>query len=104
MRLNEQLDTDLFHQLSAQEQEVVAGGADANTGNQINSIYKSSTSNQEFLNGLFGVLYQSGSLYNNFNYSGFFNNLQQSGALDSSSPGGSNSTVPTSFPTSFGSY
>ena len=100
MRLNEKLDTDLFHQLSDQEQEVVAGGADANTGNQINSIYKNSTSNQDFLNGLFGYLYQSGSLYNNFNYSGFFSNLQQSGALDSSSPGGSNSTVPTSF----GSY
>lgn len=106
MQLHQRLDTDLFHQLSEQEQEAIAGGADASTGSQIESIYKNSTSNQDFLNGLFGVLYQSGSLYNNFDYSGFFSNLQQSGALDSSSPGGSNSTVPTSFPYSgsFGSY
>ncbi|MBV9384966.1 MAG: hypothetical protein JOZ78_00915 [Chroococcidiopsidaceae cyanobacterium CP_BM_ER_R8_30] len=101
MQLHE-LDTDLLHQLSEQEQEVVAGGVDGNT---INSIYQQNKSNlQGFLTGTFTYLgSQSGVLYNNFDYSGFFNNLQQSGYLDSSSPGGSNSTVPQSFG-AFGGY
>jgi len=94
MQLNELLETDLFNQLSDQEQEVVAGGQ--LDGNTILSLYKSNgTNNQKFLVDIFTYLAnQPGVLYNSFDYAGFFQNLQTSGYLDSSSPGGSKSNVP----------
>ena len=96
MQLHELLDTDLFNQLSDQDQEVVTGGQ--LDGNTISSIYKSnSTNNPKFLVELFTYLgNQPGVLYNNFDYNGFFQSLQAKGYLDSSSPGGSNATVPGS--------
>lgn len=83
MKLNELLETDLFKELSDQEQEVVAGGETW-----------SSEQLQGFLNGVFAEIGRNGGFYNNFDYWGFFTTLQQNGALDSSSPGGSSSTVP----------
>ncbi len=96
MQLHELLHTDLFNQLSDQEQEFVTGGQ--LDGTTILSIYKSnSTNNPKFLVNLFTYLgNQPGVLYNNFDYKGFFQNLQAKGYLDSSSPGGSNATVPGS--------
>lgn len=82
MKLNELLETDLFKELSDQEQEVVAGG-ETWTAEVL----------QSFLNGVFAEL---GRNYVPFDYWGFFGNLQQNGWLDNSSPGGSNSTVPGS--------
>ena len=93
MQLNASMETTLFDELSDQEQEVVAGGQV--DGNTILSLYKSNgTNNPKFLVDLFTYFgSQPGVFYNNFDYSSFFGSLQKNGYLDSSSPGGSKSTV-----------
>ncbi len=96
MRLDDLMENNLFNELSDQDQEVVAGGVV--DGNAISAIYKSDgTNNQKFLVDIFTYLgSQPGALYSSFDYAGFFQGLQAKGYLDSSSPGGANSTVPGS--------
>ena len=80
MKIHDLHETDLFQELSDQEQEVVAGGE---TWDQ-NKL-------QGFLNDTFALIGQYGGFYNNFDYQGFFKSLEQYGFYgpDSSSIGGS---------------
>ncbi len=85
MQLRELIETDLFNELSDQEQEVVAAGDKIST-QQL----------QAFLNNVFGQIGKYGGYYNGFDYAGFFKGLEKYGFYgpDSSAPGGSKSTVP----------
>jgi hypothetical protein len=96
MQLHELSKTDLVTELSDQEQEVVTGGLV--DGNTISSISKNNGTNyQKTVVDIYTYLAtQPDTLYKNFDYGGFFGNLQKNGYLDSSSPGGSKSTVPGS--------
>lgn len=85
MQVDKMSKADLFKELSDQEQEVIAGGETWSTQKL-----------QSFLNGVFAEIGKYGGFYNGFDYTGFFNSLQKNGYLDSSSPGGSKSTVPGS--------